>query len=217
MDPVEQTVTTTVSVEDTTVLDNENLTDGFDGVLGHIETLSKELRTMSVQMKNMKKKYTKELKTLRKKRKVRILEPEDGSAPAPKKEPSGFVSPIEISDELAQFLGEPCGILIPRTAVTKRVIAFIKEHSLGDKKNGRNFDLTDPTNPNALVLKALFGIERGDEVGYFNLQTYLKHHFKSAKSALAASISSPNESIDQTQTDVADLKPKKKRILKKST
>jgi chromatin remodeling complex protein RSC6 len=118
----------------------------------------------------MKKKYTKLSKLT--KRKKRVVDPN-----RVKREPSGFVSPILISNELADFLGEERGIQLPRTTVTKRIVNFVKEHNLKDVTNGRMFNLTNDADENAAKLKVLLNIQQGNEVGYFNLQTYLKRHF----------------------------------------
>ena len=91
--------------------------------------------------------------------------------------PSGFVKPARISDELAKFLNKDLGTEMARTDVSKEINAYIQAHDLKDKKNGRII------HPDAKLTK-LLNISKEDELTYFNLQRYLKHHFaKSTPSA----------------------------------
>lgn len=91
---------------------------------------------------------------------------------------SGFNRPTAISDELAKFMGVPAGTLVPRSNVTKAFSAYVKEHKIADPANGRNV-IPDAT------LKKLLNLKEGDQLGYFNLQTYLKPHFVKPATATA--------------------------------
>jgi len=84
--------------------------------------------------------------------------------------PSGFVKPTLISDELAAFLGKEKGTHLARTAVSKEINAYIRAANLQDPTNGRKI------NPDAKLAK-LLKLAKGDELTYFNLQKYMKHHF----------------------------------------
>jgi len=84
--------------------------------------------------------------------------------------PSGFVTPSKISDELAEFLGKPIGTEISRTNVSSHINTYIRIHNLQDPQNGRKI------NPDA-KLRALLRIGQNEELSYFNLQKYMKHHF----------------------------------------
>jgi upstream activation factor subunit UAF30 len=94
------------------------------------------------------------------------------------RQPSGFVKPTRISDELAQFLGKTVGTEMARTAVSKEINAYIQANKLQDAKNGRIIH-ADKKLTDLLKLKA------GDELTYFNLQKYMKHHFVKAPVATA--------------------------------
>jgi len=94
------------------------------------------------------------------------------------RQPSGFVKPTLISDELAVFLGKDKGSLLARTAVSKEINVYIRANNLQDKENGRKI------NPDAKLAK-LLKIQKGDELTYFNLQKYMKHHFVKAPVATA--------------------------------
>jgi chromatin remodeling complex protein RSC6 len=86
------------------------------------------------------------------------------------RKPSGFVKPTRISDELAHFLGKEIGTELARTAVSKEINAYINAHKLQDSKNGRII------HPDEKLIK-LLKVQPSDELTYFNLQRYMKHHF----------------------------------------
>jgi len=94
------------------------------------------------------------------------------------RKPSGFVKPTRISDELANFLGKEIGSEMARTEVSKEINAYIQSHSLQDKKNGRII------HPDAKLTK-LLKVAKEDELTYFNLQRYMKHHFQKAGDIVA--------------------------------
>lgn len=84
--------------------------------------------------------------------------------------PNGFAKPTKISEELCAFLKVPAGCEKSRTEVTREIHKYIKTNSLFNTDNKRII-LPDP------VLKKLLSLEDGVEVTYFNLQSFLKHHF----------------------------------------
>ena len=86
------------------------------------------------------------------------------------RKPSGFIKPTRISDELAGFLGKTVGTEMARTEVSKEINAYIHAHSLQDKSNGRIIHAD-------AKLSKLLKLEKEDELTYFNLQRYMKHHF----------------------------------------
>ena len=86
------------------------------------------------------------------------------------KNPSGFVKPTKISDELIKFLGKEAGTEMSRVEVSKEINAYINEHKLKDEKCGRQI------NPDAKLTK-LLKINKDEVLTFFNLQRYLKIHF----------------------------------------
>jgi len=95
------------------------------------------------------------------------------------RQPSGFVKPTRISDELATFLGKTSGTQMARTEVSKEINAYIRANKLQDKDNGRKI-IPDSK------LTALLKIQNNDELTYFNLQRFMKHHFIKAEVAATA-------------------------------
>ena len=90
------------------------------------------------------------------------------------RKPSGFIKPTRISDELAAFLGKTIGTEMARTEVSKEINTYIQSHGLQDKSHGRKI------NPDA-KLTQLLKISKEDELTYFNLQKFMKHHFVKAE------------------------------------
>lgn len=89
------------------------------------------------------------------------------------RKPSGFIKPTRISDELAGFLGKSLGTEMARTEVSKEINAYIQAHKLQDKQNGRIIHAD-------AKLSKLLKLQKTDELTYFNLQRYMKHHFQKA-------------------------------------
>lgn len=94
--------------------------------------------------------------------------------------PSGFVKPTLISNELAAFLGKDQGTEMARTEVTREINAYIRQHNLQDISNGRKINADDK-------LSGLLKLQQGDELTYFNLQKYMSPHFtKNAVTVVSA-------------------------------
>jgi hypothetical protein len=121
------------------------------------------LSTVKVDFKTLEKVVNRELKSAKKasSKKRRT----NGN-----RQPSGFVKPTRISDELAEFLGKTVGTEMARTVVSKEINSYIRANKLQDPANGRKI------NPD-LKLSKLLKINKGEELTYFNLQKYMKHHF----------------------------------------
>lgn len=86
------------------------------------------------------------------------------------RQPSGFIRPTLISDELAIFLGKDIGSEMARTAVTNHINTYIKQNNLKDPINGRQINADSK-------LSKLLKLGKEDVLTYFNLQRYMKHHF----------------------------------------
>lgn len=133
-----------------------------------LQTLNTQLTTLRTEFKTLTKTVSRELKSASKTTKRKRT--------GGNKQPSGFVKPTRITDELAVFLGRDKGSEMARTEVTKEINQYIREHSLQDKENGRHI------NPDKKLAKLLN--YKGDEtLTYFNLQKYLSPHFVKAESA----------------------------------
>lgn len=145
----------------------ETIETSMGGILGEfsksIQELTFSLNKLKAEFKVLEKQVLREAKTMDK---VNAKRNKNKGSRAP----SGFVKPAAISKELAKFLGVEAGSKMARTDVTKMITAYVKEHSLQASDNGRRIM------PDA-KLKALLNVSDKDEVTYFNLQKFMKHHF----------------------------------------
>lgn len=129
-----------------------------------IQQIGSILATLKTDFKALRKSVARE-KKLAEKSKGKASKRSAGN-----RKPSGFIKPTLISDELATFLGKTSGTEMARTDVSKEINAYICAHNLKDKTNGRII------HPDA-KLSALLKITSGNELTFFNLQSYMKHHF----------------------------------------
>ena len=141
------------------------LSEQFSELLSQLTVLRSQLSAVTTQTRVLAKRSERELKqALKASRKKR----KSGS-----KEPSGFTKPAQISSELAGFLGKAVGTEMARTEVTKELQKYILAHDLQDPANRRNI------NPDA-KLRKLLGMKKSDSLTYFNLQKWMKPHFKTS-------------------------------------
>ena len=127
-----------------------------------LQQMASLFASMKSDYKTLEKVFSRELKNAQKNSKKRRT--------TGNRQPSGFVKPTRISDELANFLGKAVGSEMARTEVSKEINAYIREKGLQDKENGRKI------HPDASLSK-LLALGSGDELTYFNLQRFMKHHF----------------------------------------
>ena len=131
-----------------------NKEDPFVDILLELNLLKGSVTNLINKMKNVKK-FTKIRKT------GNIV--------------SGFVKPVHVSDELAKFMDIGADDTVSRCNVNKRINEYIKENNLQNPEYKQIFKLDE-------TLAKIFELEEGDEVNYFKMQTYLKHHYsKTAK------------------------------------
>jgi upstream activation factor subunit UAF30 len=152
---------TTEVVSDRSDISTE-LTDEITELLKNVQSRSVLDNTIKSQIKSIEKKVAKMTKMMEKSTKKRK---------SSQNKVSGFEKPTEISDELAKFVGEPIGTMLARTAVSKKIHEYVKANNLQNPANRRII------HPDA-KLKKLLKTTGTDELSYFNLQKYLKVHFK---------------------------------------
>jgi len=134
-----------------------------------IQQVTTILSSMKADYKLLEKSVSRELKAASKSKKSK-------KASSGNRQPSGFVKPSVISDELIKFLGKEAGTMMSRVEVSKGINAYITANNLKDKTSGRQI------NPDA-KLATLLKIGKDEVLTYFNLQKYLKVHFIKAATA----------------------------------
>jgi chromatin remodeling complex protein RSC6 len=139
-------------------------------LLGKLGEFAEKLQQMTAFVSSLKTEYKALEKTCARELKAAQKASLKKKRASGNRAPSGFVKPTLISDELAAFLGKEKGSEVARTTVSKEINAYIRSAKLQDPTNGRKI------NPDAKLAK-LLKIGKGDELTYFNLQRYMKHHF----------------------------------------
>jgi chromatin remodeling complex protein RSC6 len=136
-----------------------------------IQAATNVLSSLKIQYKNLEKVVVKELKAAQKTTSRK-------NKRTGNRQPSGFIKPCKITDELALFLNKQVGTEMARTSVSKEINQYIRSNNLQDKDNGRKI------NPDANLTK-LLRLQPTDELTYFNLQRYMKSHFIKTDAAAA--------------------------------
>lgn len=126
-----------------------------------VNKLQLEMKDITINLKSIQKFLVKAGKTSSKKNVKKIVKD--------KKPPSGFAKPTKISDELADFLDIEKGSFLARTEVTRLINQYIVKNSLRDENDKRHIT------PDDNLKKILNNDDK--EVTYFNLQSFIKHHF----------------------------------------
>ena len=147
----------------------------FNEFMAKLQAVSSQMSSLRTEFRGLERQVTRDLKAAAKVSQKRKRK-------SGNRAPSGFVKPTLISNELAAFLGKPEGTEMARTDVTREINAYIREHKLQDKDNGRKI-IPDTK------LKGLLKLKKGDELTYFNLQRYMKPHFATAADKAAAASS----------------------------
>lgn len=162
--PVVQDASVSLALDTTDVAESELSMSAKLNVFGaKLQQIAGLLSTVKTEFKVLEKTVSRELKNAQKssnrKKKSSVS-----------RQPSGFVKPTRISDELAGFLGKTIGTEMARTVVSKEINAYIRENKLQDPANGRRIHADTK-------LTTLLKLNPGDDLTYFNLQRYMKHHF----------------------------------------
>ena len=139
--------------------------DQFSELMTMADTFLTMARAFKSHVQKLEKQVHRDHKQLQKKAKGKRKRQVDPDAP-----PSGFAKPGPVSDELRSFLNLGKDELIARTAVTQAINAYCKEHNLQNKEDKRKIIPDAP-------MRKLLKLNKGDELTFFNLQTYLKVHF----------------------------------------
>ena len=161
--PVVEAPVETPAAEAPAPIDASTLASKLNDFGSKIQQVTTILSSMKADYKLLEKSVSKELKAASKSKKGK-------KATSANRQPSGFVKPSVISDELIKFLGKEPGTMMSRVEVSKGINEYITTNSLKDKVSGRQI------NPDA-KLATLLKIGKDEVLTYFNLQRYLKIHF----------------------------------------
>ena len=161
--PVVEAPVAAPAEEQVAAADASTLSSKLSDFSSKIQQVTSILSTMKTDYKVLEKSVSRELKNASKSKRSK-------KAPNPNRQPSGFVKPSVISDELIKFLGKETGTMMSRVEVSKEINAYITANQLKDKVSGRQI------NPDAKLAK-LLKVGKDEVLTYFNLQRYLNAHF----------------------------------------
>lgn len=178
--PVEEVVEVqeAVAVQETPkrarrVVDRESVVRDFDSLLQTLEDHVEQLRSTDAKSRKntgvkFVKSLTKSLRTLKKDtEKAMKMKRKTNRA---KNTTSGFMKPVQISDEMIKFTGWDADAPKSRVDVTKFICNYIKENEL-QKPEDRRVILPDAK------LKKILNHQDGDNLTYYSLQKKIQHHF----------------------------------------
>lgn len=164
--------------------EGESMKQRFEKLIKAKQDLMNELKREIQELRKMQRDHEHALKDASKKSRKKKVRDENSS-----RKPSGFASPVVVSDSLYEFLapfGVNKGDPIARTDVTRYITTYIKDHDLQNPDHRREIV------PDA-SLKKLFGpaMEPKDPndansplvYTYLKLQRYLSQHFPKKASA----------------------------------
>ena len=162
---VNETESTTPSKVDVNETENSNpitiYVSKLNSYVERIANMNKELKDLVSVGKTLEKDFNQIVKIMSKKTKTKNSE----NRPL-----SGFAMPSLLSEQLYDFLDLEKGVKVPRKDVTRMINSYIKDNSLRDESDRRKIIPDDE-------LHKIFNSSVGDNITYFNLQSYMKHHF----------------------------------------
>ena len=164
--PTPPTIENTIDAPIDGVVDVEvdvNISSKLSDFGGKLQQLTVLIATIKAEFKALEKCVSRELKNAHKSSSRR-------KKTTGNRQPSGFIKPTLISTELAAFLEKPVGTEMARTAVSKEINNYIRTNNLQNPTNGRMINADEK-------LSKLLNLAAGDQLTYFNLQRFMKHHF----------------------------------------
>lgn len=153
------TVEKTEDVPSLTLEDNINTR--LAALLSTVSSVINELKTIQTEVKLVQKNYNKVVKDHNK-----IVNKKKKTG----RKPSGFAKPSQITNEMSDFLGLEKDVEIARNEVTSLINKYIVDNNLRNEADKRKI-LPDKK------LSKLLNLKGDEELSYFNLQRYMKHHF----------------------------------------
>ena len=153
------------------VVNRDSVLELFDTLVGNVEEEIERLRSAEKRCKGVKylRTVNKKVKELRSKaarvmKKRRVSEKKNTN--------SGFLKPVKISKEMAQFTGWNQKDLKSRVDVTKYICNYIKDNDLQNPSDRRQI-LAD----SKLSKLLKYDSKTSDPLTYYKIQTYMKPHF----------------------------------------
>lgn len=171
-EPVVETPVVETPVEEPAPVQEKTTTSTQDVVSSQLSALREtvsllmtQLKTVQGDIKTLEKNYSKVLKEHAK---------TSSKGKRQNRKPSGFAKPSALTPEMTSFLGLDKNVEMPRNEVTKLINKYIVDNGLRNDEDKRKI-LPDKK------LGKLLGWDGKQDVSYFNLQSFIKHHFVKAE------------------------------------
>lgn len=139
------------------VADAAPLVGIFDLLEAKMKNLAEVVKETVAELKNVKKEYE---------RVKKIVDKTERKRANARSNLNGFAKPVPVSDELCKFFGLPIGSELARIDITRKIVAYIREHNLNRPDNKR---MIVPDVP----LRKLFQLADGEEISYFSIQKHI--------------------------------------------
>jgi chromatin remodeling complex protein RSC6 len=147
--------------------------------VNHFETLNSKLkqaqtllRDLSTELNHLQKEVDKLKKSSKKSQSKSRKSSKTESTEGGSTTRSGINKEVNVSEQLASFLNVPADTKVSRIQVSRAVSEYITKHNLQNPTDRRNIVLDE-------TLTKLLNPPQNVNVSYFNLQTYLKPHYRS--------------------------------------
>lgn len=140
----------------------------IDSLMEKLTETFNDLKTITNDLKIIKKEHNKIVKKITGRKKT-AKDPD-----APKKAPSGFCKPRQISAELAKFLKVEENTQLASPDTTRLITLYIRNNHLQKEEDNRIIDLDKPGGEE---LRKLLKVPNGEELSFFNIQHFIKTHF----------------------------------------
>ena len=144
---------------------NPHIQKSFHKIIDSLALLKLHISDLQQNIRIIEKDIKKEFKKSQKLTKVKNI-----------KKPSGFAKPIQVTNELCEFMNKPIGTEIARTEVTKSLVNYIQTNKL--QEQGKTSKIIPDSK-----LQHLLGItnEQIPDLTFFTIQKYMNKHFVSSK------------------------------------
>tara|TARA_A100001011_G_C14314995_1_gene847554 strand:+ start:2999 stop:3697 length:699 start_codon:yes stop_codon:yes gene_type:complete len=150
--------------------DRDTILEGFDALSQMIDTEIQTLRENPQKQKGIKflRSLNKNIKLLRS-QSTKVLKRKTKNQRKNNRN-SGFLKPVSISNEMAEFTGWNVDELRSRVEVTKYICDYITQNKLQNPEDRRQIKPDEK-------LKRLLSLKGDEDLRYYSLQTHLKQHF----------------------------------------
>lgn len=147
---------------------NPHIQNSFHKIIDSLALLKLQISDLQQNIRTIEKDIKKEFKQSQK-----LIKVKNKVA----KKPSGFAKPIQVTNELCEFMNKPIGTEIARTEVTKSLVNYIQTNKL--QEQGKTSKIIPDSK-----LQHLLGIsnEQIPDLTFFTMQKYMNKHFVSSKS-----------------------------------